>query len=40
MRYLTDLVWIGNTLYPRWFVFMVIAAIIILISGALSWLTR
>lgn len=23
MQWLNDLVWVGNTLYPRWFVFAV-----------------
>lgn len=30
---MNDLIWIGNTLYPRWFVFAVIAiAIVALVS--------
>ena len=33
---MTDLIWVGNTLYPRWFVFAVPIAIVIvpyLIAG-------
>lgn len=29
MNYWMDLVWIGNTLYPRWFVFGILGAIIL-----------
>lgn len=30
---MNDLIWIGNTLYPRWFVFAVIAVTIVAIVG-------
>ncbi len=30
MNFLTDLIWVGNTLYPRWFVFGIMAMIILL----------
>lgn len=30
---MNDLIWIGNTLYPRWFVFAVIAVAIIALVG-------
>lgn len=30
---MNDLIWIGNTLYPRWFVFAVIAVAILAIFG-------
>jgi len=36
-----DLIWIGNTLYPRWFVFAVIAVAIVTIVGVgafLKWI--
>lgn len=26
MEFLTDLIWIGNTLYPRWYVMLVLFA--------------
>lgn len=28
MGFWTDLIWIGNTLYPRWFVFLVTVMLI------------
>jgi len=31
-----DLIWIGNTLYPRWFVFAVIAVGIVAIGSAFA----
>lgn len=30
---MNDLIWIGNTLYPRWFAFAVIAVAIVAICG-------
>lgn len=30
---MNDLIWIGNTLYPRWFVFAVIAVAIAALVG-------
>lgn len=35
---MNDLIWIGNTLYPRWFVFAVIAIVIIAIGSAFAFL--
>lgn len=32
---MNDLIWIGNTLYPRWFVFAVIAVAIAVAIAAL-----
>jgi spore maturation protein SpmA len=31
-----DLIWIGNTLYPRWVVFFVVGLIIALIAGVFA----
>lgn len=30
---MNDLIWIGNTLYPRWFVFVVIAVALVALVG-------
>ena len=30
---MSELIWIGNTLYPRWFVFSVLAASICVVLG-------
>lgn len=37
---MNDLIWIGNTLYPRWFVFAVIALAVFVIAGLVVWLAR
>ncbi len=40
MHWLNDLIWVGNTLYPRWFVFGVPAVAIlclIALSAAVSY---
>ncbi len=31
MQWLNNLIWVGNTLYPRWFVFAAIGAVIVLL---------
>lgn len=35
-----DLIWVGNTLYPRWFVLTVAALVVVVLVGAVTWLTR
>lgn len=37
---MTDLIWIGNTLFPRWFVFLVVGAVALTIIGIFTWLTE
>ncbi len=32
-----DLIWIGNTLYPRWLVFAVVGVIAVAIAAFLIW---
>jgi len=34
-----ELIWVGNTLLPRWFVFGVAAIIILVILGVFTWLS-
>lgn len=34
-----DLIWIGNTLYPRWVVFLALGLIIVAIAGIFTALT-
>lgn len=34
-----DLIWIGNTLYPRWFVFLVVGVILVAVVGGFVILT-
>lgn len=33
---MSDLIWIGNTLYPRWIVFLAVGLIIAAIAGVLT----
>jgi hypothetical protein len=37
---MSDLIWIGNTLYPRWIVFLALALIVTVVIGVpmLAWL--
>jgi len=35
-----SLIWVGNTLLPRWFVFGIAALIVLALVGAFTWLTR
>lgn len=37
---MTDLIWIGNTLYPRWVVFAAIALIAVTLAAITSALSR
>ena len=37
---MTDLIWVGNTLLPRGFVFGVAAIVILTLVGMFTWLTR
>ena len=37
---MTDLIWVGNTLLPRWFVFGVAAIVILTLVGMFTWFTR
>jgi hypothetical protein len=34
------LIWVGNTLLPRWFVFSIVALIVIILVSIFTWLTR
>jgi hypothetical protein len=36
----SDLIWIGNTLYPRWFVFAVAGAVILAVVILWTWATE
>jgi hypothetical protein len=44
MNYWSDLIWVGNSLYPRWFVFAVMALVLLALLGGfvwlITWLTR
>ena len=35
-----DLIWVGNTLYPRGEVILVVAVVVVLIVGTFTYLTR
>jgi hypothetical protein len=35
-----DLIWVGNTLYPRWFVFSTIGIVCFIIIFTIVYLTR
>lgn len=37
---MSDLIWIGNTLLPRDFVFLAVGLVAITFIGAFTWLTR
>ena len=37
---MNDLIWIGNALLPRWFVFGVMALIILILVSMFTWMTR
>lgn len=37
---MNELIWVGNMLLPRWFVFAVIAAIVFTAIGVFTWLVR
>lgn len=34
MNFWTGLIWIGNTLYPRWFVAVVVIAILVAVTAS------
>lgn len=34
-----ELIWVGNTLLPRWFVILVAAAVVIVLVSVWVWLT-
>lgn len=36
--FLTDLIWIGNTLYPRWFVIVAVVGACIPVAVLLAWI--
>jgi hypothetical protein len=37
---MNDLIWIGNTLVPRWFMVAIAALCVIVLTSAFVWLTR
>lgn len=36
---MNELIWVGNTLYPRWIVFLVLGLIAIGMAGLLAYMT-
>jgi hypothetical protein len=37
---MTDLIWIGNTLYPRWVVFAAIGLVVLTFAGISAFVSR